>query len=53
MNFTDRQLPWSADGVPCLVRCGKYGVVASLTEAELSAAVGVFLKYKLVNFALK
>ena len=42
--FSDRflviyRLPWSADGVPCLVRCGKYGVVARLSAAELSAAV--------------
>ena len=34
-----RQLPWQADGVPCVVRCGRYGVVARLSEAELSAAV--------------
>lgn len=35
-----RQLPWQADGVPCLVRCGRYGVIDRLSEAELNAIVG-------------
>lgn len=35
-----RQLPWRADGVPCIVRCGRYGVVDRLSEAELNALVG-------------
>jgi hypothetical protein len=35
-----RQLPWQADGVPCIVRCGRYGVVDRLSEAELNALVG-------------
>jgi hypothetical protein len=35
-----RQLPWQADGVPCIVRCGRYGVVDRLSEVELNALVG-------------
>ena len=35
-----RKLPWQADGVPCLVRWGRYGVVDRLSEAELNALVG-------------
>eukprot|EP01043_Picozoa_sp_COSAG02_P056580 COSAG02_NODE_6727_length_3396_cov_2.243710_2_plen_180_part_00 len=35
-----RQLPWQADGVPCIVRWGRYGVVDRLSEAELNALVG-------------
>ena len=34
-----RQLPWQADGVPCIVRCGRYGVVDRLSEAELNQLV--------------
>ena len=30
---------WRADGVPCVVRCGRGGIIATLSEADIVRAV--------------